>query len=383
MSVSDSPVGRPGAGWQSAGTRDVGAANRFGLDYREEAKRLPALTRPIIDIHAHINGTRAAEIYGQIAADYGIERVFTQVRLEDAARVRGVLGDRIRFIAFPNFRHEDRAWSFGPGYLEDIRAFRGEFDARIVKFWNSPKLADYLTGNLARDVIGFDSPWRIKAAELAQSLGMMFMVHVADPTSYFKTVYADHQKYGTKPDQYRGLEVMLRRFEGPWIAAHMGGSPEDLDFLDGLMERHANLYLDTSATKWVVRELSRHPRERVQRFFARWAGRLLFGSDIVTIDDHLRPLPEPSDHPMATLASSEREARDLYASRYFALRTMFETGYEGESPIADPDLAKEDASIIDPLAAPRLRGIELPEAERRLLYGDAVERMLARVGAAV
>ncbi|MHC4590503.1 MAG: hypothetical protein ACYTAQ_14535 [Planctomycetota bacterium] len=39
------------------------------------------------------------------------------------------------------------------------------------------------------------------------------------------------------------------------------------------------------------------------------------------------------------MASSPQEAFDLYASRYWALRTLFETDHVGPSPIADPDLA--------------------------------------------
>ena len=36
------------------------------------------------------------------------------------------------------------------------------------------------------------------------------MVHVADPDVWFRTVYADAAKFGTKPDQYVGLERMLQ-----------------------------------------------------------------------------------------------------------------------------------------------------------------------------
>src|SRR5207237_911435 len=83
----------------------------------------------------------------------------------------------------------------------------------------------------------------------------------------------------------------------PWIGAHMGGWPEDLAFLDGLLTRHANLYLDTSATKWVVRELGKQPRDRVRGFFLKWQGRLLFGSDSVVLEDQLAPRTAPSRAP--------------------------------------------------------------------------------------
>ncbi|MFN7614186.1 MAG: hypothetical protein ACK5P8_03220, partial [Phycisphaerae bacterium] len=79
------------------------AENRFGLDYRRCAAALPTLPCPIIDVHAHINGERAALIYRDVAQTFGIEHVFTQVRITDAPLVRRVLGDFVSFIAFPQF----------------------------------------------------------------------------------------------------------------------------------------------------------------------------------------------------------------------------------------------------------------------------------------
>lgn len=349
-------------------------SNLFGLDYRVEAARRPAPC-PIVDIHAHVNGRRAALIYKEAAELYGVSRVYTQVRRAEAPGVRETLGDFARFVAFPDFRAQDRAHAMTAGFLDDIRAFREEHDARIVKLWNAPRLRDFFRGPGAADIVEFDGAWRVKQAELAMRLGMMFMVHVADPDTWFRTTYADASLYGAKRDHYRGLEVMLDRFPAPWIAAHMGGWPEDLDFLDGLMERHANLYLDTSATKWMVRELSAHPRERVVRFFARWRGRILFGSDIVTLDEHTGA-ERPADvraSAMADLASSPEAAFDLYASRYYALRRLFETDGVGPSPIADPDLAMTDAVRFNAYSSPILRGIGLSEPTLKSLYHAAVQ----------
>src|SRR5437762_2817682 len=93
---------------------------------------------------------------------------------------------------------------------------------------NLPGL-DYRAGAVRRPaavhVVPLDSEWRVGAAELAQSLGMMFMTHVADPDTWFKTKYADASKYRAKPEHYKPLEKMLDRFSAPWIGAHMGGWP--------------------------------------------------------------------------------------------------------------------------------------------------------------
>lgn len=359
------------------GSAPKSAANRFGVDYRAEARALPRLRYGIIDAHAHINGPGVMPIWRESADLYGVERVHTMVRLSDAASVRETLGERVRFIAFPDFR-ADREKAMKQGFLDDIQAFRDRFDARVVKLWNSPRMRDFFEGPAGDDVVAFDSTWRVRHAKLAEALGMMFMVHVADPDSWFRAKYGNASKYGTKLDQYRSLRVMLDRFKGPWIAAHMGGWPEDLSFLTTMLDSHANLYLDTSATKWIVRELSAHPRERVVEFVTRFRSRLLFGSDIVTTDEHLQPKTQAQKaHPMGDLADSPESAFDLYASRYLALRTMWETDYDGESPIADPDLMMEDPARFGPMSAPRLRGLELPADVLADLYHHNAARLLA------
>ena len=163
------------------------------------------------------------------------------------------------------------------------------------------------------------------------------------------------------------------------MAAHLGGWPEDLEFLSGLLDRHPNLHLDSSATKWMVRELSRHSRADLVDFLKRYEGRILFGSDIVTADEHLTTEHDDAREANAKAGNAD-EAFDLYASRYWALRTLYETTYDGESPIADPDLALVDPDRYDELDAPPLIGKDLPEEMFDAFYRGAAQRLLAKVG---
>ena len=150
----------------------------------------------------------------------------------------------------------------------------------------------------------------------------------------------------------------------------MGGWPEDLQFLDQLLTAHPNLHLDSSATKWIVRELSKHTREELLSFLTKWEGRILFGSDKVTRALHIEGNEEGRPN-------SKEDAFELYASRYYALRTLWEGDYEGESPIADPDLnlvAPEQFSEDD---APLLCGKSLPiELLESLYYKSAKDLFL-------
>jgi hypothetical protein len=364
----------------TAARRPVSAANRYGVDYREVGARLGGHARPIVDAHLHINGTDAARIFRDASDAFGIGVCYSQTRPDQVPEVARILGDRVRFVTIPAFGEKDKKHAFGAGYLEVIRRLHGDFGARMVKFWNAPRLRELIEGPDAAEYLAFDSPWRVKQAELAMSLGMMFKAHVADPDTWFATKYKDTAKYGTKLDAYASLERMIDRFPAAWIAAHMGGWPEDLEFLDGLLSRHANLYLDASATKWIVREMSRHPREGVVAFMSRWKGRILFGSDIVTTDEHLATAAAAGakQHPMGDLADSPEAAFDLYASRYAALRVMWETAWEGESPIADPDLAMTDPARFGPMSAPTLRGFALLRDVLESFLWGAAETLLAK-----
>jgi hypothetical protein len=263
--------------------------------------------------------------------------------------------------------------NMGPGYLERIEQYH-RLGSRIAKFWAAPRSTDYALEMGDPTYMRLDAPNRIEAMQLASELGMYFMTHVADPDTWFATKYGDASTYGTKRQQYEPFEMLLERFTQPWIAAHMGGWPEDLEFLTGLLDRHENLYLDTSATKWMVRELSKHSRNEMIAFLTRFKGRVLFGTDIVTSDEHLRPAEDENE--MTSKASSPEEAFDLYASRFWAMRTLWQTDHDGESPIADPDLALVNPSRYDELDAPRLRGHRLPADLLRSVLHDAAEDLL-------
>jgi predicted TIM-barrel fold metal-dependent hydrolase len=203
-----------------------------------------------------------------------------------------------------------------------------------------------------------DAPWRIEAARRARAAGVrLVMVHVADPDTWFRTTYADAAKFGTKAEQYAGLERMLELFPDlTWIGAHMGGDPEHADHLEALLERYPHLYFDTSATKWQVREVSAHCEE-IRGLVCRHPQRFLFGSDLVT-RHHL--------------------VKEHYVSRYWCQRTLWESTWEGRSPIADPDYTH----TTDEPATPLLRGLGLPaEVLKQVYYANAV-RVLQRDGSA-
>jgi predicted TIM-barrel fold metal-dependent hydrolase len=199
-----------------------------------------------------------------------------------------------------------------------------------------------------------DAPWRIEAARRARAAGVRaVMVHVADPDVWFARQYADSAKFGTKPAQYEGLERMLALFpDMTWIAAHMGGDPEHPDHLEALLEKYPHLHFDTSATKWQVREVSPR-RDAIRGLICRHPDRFLFGTDLVT----RHGLP-----------------REHYDSRYWCQRTIWESAWEGRSPIADGDYTPEPGGP----STPPLMGVNLPMDLLQKIYFDNAMRLFPK-----
>lgn len=313
----------------------------------------------LIDIHAHVLQTRPddppngppkgtgpgatieqAERMLAVAEEFGITQTVTMCFADDIEPLRQRFGERTRFNGMINKMTLDEP---------DDEVYRRldrflELGAVMIKFWAAPRGRD-------RGLF-VDAPWRIEAAKRARAAGVrIIMVHVGDPDVWFKTVYADASRFGTKADQYVGFERMLELFPDMlWIGAHMGGDSEHPDHLAALLEKYPHLYLDTSATKWQVREVSRHPAA-IRELICRFPDRFLFGSDLVT---------------------RHNLVREHYVSRYWCQRTLWESSWQGPSPIADPDWKPADGEP----PTPPLRGVELPMDVLERVYLRNAERLL-------
>jgi predicted TIM-barrel fold metal-dependent hydrolase len=313
---------------------------------------------PVIDAHAHVMQTRPTDPPGgpppgagpgatveqaavmlETAAEFGIVRTYSMCPPEDIPPLRERFGERLYFNGPISKKSaadaDDTAYRLLDRYLE--------LGVEMIKFWSAPRGRE-------RGLF-VDAPWRIEAARRARAAGIrVVMVHVADPDVWFRTVYADSAKFGTKADQYVGLRRMLEEFPDlTWIGAHMGGDSEHPDHLQALLEAYPHFYLDTSATKWQVREVSAR-REAIRALICRYPERFLFGTDLVT-RHHL--------------------SREHYVSRYWCQRTLWESDWEGRSPIADPDYTP----AADGATTPHLRGVLLPESVLRKVYCENAQRL--------
>jgi predicted TIM-barrel fold metal-dependent hydrolase len=321
--------------------------NVTGIDFGDRS-HLTYSGPPLIDVHAHVMQTEPTDskdgpppmkrgpetsveqagIMLDVAKEFGIVRTYSMCLPEDITPLRERYGDRMGFNGSIIKRKPDDPDDFAYKLLDRFL----ELGVEMIKFWSAPRGRE-------RGLF-VDAPWRIEAAKRARAAGVrIVMVHVADPDVWFKKTYADAAKYGTKPDQYVGFERMMQMFPDlTWIGAHMSGDPEHADHLQDLLERYPNFYIDTSATKWQVREVSAH-RDAIRALVCRFPTRFMFGSDLVT--RHFLP-------------------REHYVSRYWCQRTLWESRWEGQSPIADPDAPP----------SPPLRGVGLPNDVLRQVYHD-------------
>ncbi|MBX9680708.1 MAG: amidohydrolase [Gemmataceae bacterium] len=331
--------------------------NVTGIDYSQRSHF--RYDGPLFDFHAHVMITRPtdppagppvaegpdpssdqAEVMLDVGREFGIQHTVSMCLPDDIPMLREKLGDRISFngqlVRWTAAETEEDAFRTLERFLE--------LGVRMIKLWSAPRGRD-------RGLF-VDAPWRIEGVRRAVKAGVrIVMVHVADPDAWFRTVYADSAKYGTKPDQYVGFRRMIEMFpEVRWIGAHMGGDPEHPEHLAEMLERYPNLSFDMSATKWQVREVSQRPKE-VRDLVVRYADRFLWGSDLVT----RHGLP-----------------REHYVSRYWCQRTLWESDWEGPSPIADPDWKPQPGEPSTPM----LRGIALPREALDKIYWTNAKKLL-------
>lgn len=298
----------------------------------------PKVNGIVIDFHTHLLANRHAPVWFEAAEHYGIDCFVTMSPLEEALSLARNYPGRLQFITiphWPNMTLDD--------WLRRLEMFYN-IGSRIIKFHMAP-------GTMDRTGLRLDSPVIRRVMNEAVSRGMMIMTHVGDPDTWYNGKYTDTAKFGTREEHYRlWTDAMESVKSHPWLGAHMGGNPEDLARLQDILDRFPNLSLDISATRWMVREVSKR-RDATRDFIIRNQDRLVFGSDQVSGDDR---------------------GFDFMASRFWCHRKLWETAYVDTTPILDPDLPVDQQ--------PKLAGLALPDEVLQKLYHDNGVKLLARLG---
>lgn len=289
--------------------------------------------RPIIDAHCHTTTLAASERMIRAGGLYGVKKWLCICRLADIDKLRRRFGHKVLFNIWLDHRHPD---DFIRTNLEIIQK-AARAGARSIKFWYKPEFNQ-------RSGFYFDDPRLDRIFEAIIKADLAVLVHIADPDIWWVKRYHDPDQYEAKKFTCRQLTNTLGRFpELRVMVAHMGGWPENLPFLENLLRRYPNCYLDTSGTKWIARELSAQA-PAARQFMIEHADRLLFGSDLVAFR-HV----DVAHH----------------ASRYWVHRHLYENHAPVRSPIEDPD-------ACGPVY---VAGLDLPDAVLEKLYRENAIRL--------
>jgi len=137
--------------------------------------------------------------------------------------------------------------------------------------------------------------------EQCAELGIPVLIHVADPTAFFKPLdrfnerwdeLHDHPSwmfYGPQYPKFMELiEALYRLIEAhprtTFITAHVGCYPENLAFVSQMLDKYPNFNTDISAR---IAELGRVPYA-AREWFIKYADGIVFGTDIPPLPDMYR-----------------------------------------------------------------------------------------------
>lgn len=272
---------------------------------------------PVIDFHGHLSLDGEARIT-QILTENGIERV---INLSGGTARRGTqewqqaklladhFGGRIINFAMPNWR------GFGePGWAErEAQALQIAVEQYGFAGLKISKALGLGVTDATEQLISPDDPRLDPLWDKVAELGIPVAIHIADPRAFWLPLTPENERwdelqahpywaYGPMPPALaaqvpprppiQSWEKLLQASERlfrkhprtTFVAVHMGNCAEDLQWVDGLLQRNPNVHVDIAAR---VGEFGRHPAKEVRAFFERWQDRIVFGTDIGIGADYL------------------------------------------------------------------------------------------------
>src|SRR5262249_29351104 len=254
----------------------------------------PGADIPKIDVHMHLGPegvTHALALMDSWGIDHGINLSGgspgrgLEVQLRAASRAHG------RLSVFCNLDwRQAAARGYGERMAEllDISRKEGAIGLKIPKGLGLGYIGP--DGKLLPvDDPGLDPVW-----ERAGKFGLPVAIHIGDPKAFWKRVDEDNERivelrahpewsnYGQPVPAWQALydgfeHLVARHPRTTFIGVHFGNDPEDPQRVARMLDRHANLYIDTAAR---VPEIGRQPADKMRSFFEKYQDRVLFGTDL-------------------------------------------------------------------------------------------------------
>ncbi len=281
--------------------------------------------------------------------------VFLAMNERSGGRVLTFAGLDWRLLAEP---------SFGEKMADDLeRAVKQ--GARGLKI---PKALGLMVPSPGGGLLAIDDARLDPVFERAGELSVPVAIHVADPVAFWLPIDDDNERleelshnpgwsyYGKPVPSHAELLAQARRRyarhpKTTFVAVHVAGNPEDLNYVAALLRELPNVYVDIAAR---VPELGRHPAADVRAFFVEFQDRILFGTDL-----GVSPQGVMLGAPLAWRERWQDVVRFFSSTKRF-LETA-DVQFEHPTPI-------QGAWKID--------GIDLPDDVLRKVYRDNAVKLL-------
>ncbi len=265
---------------------------------------------PVIDAHNHLGRWLSGD--WMIADVDQLLRLMDRYEVETVVNLDGRWGSELddnldrydraypgRFATFCHVDWSQLATADSSAVLVDQLEAGVAAGARGLKIWKD-------LGLVVRDGDGSlvrpDDERVVDVVNAAGRLGVPALIHTADPRAFFEPLDRHNERIeelAAHPDWWfggpglPGFDELLGHFDRlvascpgtTIIGAHVGNSAEDLGFVAGMLDRHANYHVDLGAR---MAELGRQPRA-ARRLMIDHPDRVLFGTDDFPLEaDHLR-----------------------------------------------------------------------------------------------
>jgi hypothetical protein len=358
----------------------TGDTTAEGLAATRRAAELWRKERRLIDLHLHVNSTtqhlsRAVKILGAAGIGLGVNLSGGTVTrksegLSEFERNK-TLADRLfpgRFLYYMNLDYS--GWD-KPDFAEQAAQQIDEghrLGAAGLKEYK--RLGLYLRDGAGK-LIKIDDPKLDGVWKRCGELNLPVSIHVGDPKAFWLPYdeknerwkeLKDHRNWwfgdtNLYPPRLELLEalnrVIARHPKTTFVCVHFANNPEDLDWVDRMLDRFPNMNADLAAR---VPEIGRQNPDRVRRLFLKHQDRIFFATDFMVYDR--LTLGSGGSGP----APTDDDARVFYEKHWRWLETH-DRDWEHMTPI------QGDWTISS---------IGLPASALRKIYFDNARKLLAR-----